>query len=143
MNISRLIIAAILFAFVSSPVFADGKKVKMCHKGKDIRVNEHAVNAHIDHGDTKGKCRRIKAVVMIRCINNKGMIQVSGLSSSYNEAYIQPTLGTEEEGTRLSCAEVVARTMNKWYTLKEVSTGFNNDETEYLFVRKILRPEDY
>jgi hypothetical protein len=31
-------------------------KVKLCHKGHTIEVDEHAVAAHLAHGDTLGAC---------------------------------------------------------------------------------------
>jgi hypothetical protein len=34
-----------------------GHKVKMCHKGKTIDVDEHAVPAHLKQGDTRGACK--------------------------------------------------------------------------------------
>ena len=32
------------------------EKVEVCHKGKTVRVSEHAVQAHLAHGDTMGPC---------------------------------------------------------------------------------------
>ncbi len=32
-------------------------KVTICHKGRTIEVDEHAVQAHLRHGDTLGPCR--------------------------------------------------------------------------------------
>ncbi|MEO7522290.1 MAG: PqqD family protein, partial [Gemmatimonas sp.] len=32
------------------------RKVAMCHKGKTIMVDQHAVEAHLAHGDTLGAC---------------------------------------------------------------------------------------
>ena len=32
-------------------------KVTICHKGKTISVNKHALKAHLNHGDYKGKCK--------------------------------------------------------------------------------------
>ena len=32
------------------------KKVQVCHNGHTIEVNEHAVDAHLAHGDTLGEC---------------------------------------------------------------------------------------
>lgn len=37
-----------------------GKKVRVCHKGKTISVNQNAVPAHLAHGDTLGKCPPFK-----------------------------------------------------------------------------------
>lgn len=34
-----------------------GHKVKMCHKGHTIEVDEHAVPAHLKQGDTRGACK--------------------------------------------------------------------------------------
>lgn len=36
--------------------FSPGDKVWVCHNGKDKKVNESAEQAHLDHGDTAGKC---------------------------------------------------------------------------------------
>jgi hypothetical protein len=38
-----------------------GKKVTICHKGKTIKVNKHAVRAHLRHGDKLGPCSTVKA----------------------------------------------------------------------------------
>ncbi len=35
--------------------FASGK-VYVCHNGKDLKINENALQAHLDHGDDEGKC---------------------------------------------------------------------------------------
>jgi hypothetical protein len=32
------------------------QKVEICHKGKTICVSEHAVAAHLKHGDSRGRC---------------------------------------------------------------------------------------
>ena len=36
---------------------SDGK-VSVCHRGKTLRVDGSAVRAHLNHGDTRGACRR-------------------------------------------------------------------------------------
>lgn len=56
----------ILDALVSFPVdqaspaalgcVVEEKKVALCHNGHTILVSEHAVNAHVAHGDTLGEC---------------------------------------------------------------------------------------
>ena len=138
MNISRLIITAVVLAFMAGPTFADKNKKYICHKGKTIRVDKNAVKSHINHGDTKGKCTTISAVIMMRCKNNAGMLQVSGWSSSYNEAHIQPILED-----KLSCAEEVARAINEGFKLHKVHTGLTEGETEYIFVKNVLKPENY
>lgn len=39
--------------------YGDGKKVTLCHKGKNtITVGESAKKAHLAHGDTLGKCQQ-------------------------------------------------------------------------------------
>jgi hypothetical protein len=39
--------------------YGDGKKVTLCHKGKNtITVSESARKAHLAHGDTVGKCQQ-------------------------------------------------------------------------------------
>jgi hypothetical protein len=38
-----------------------GHKVTICHKGKTIKVDKHAVRAHLRHGDTLGTCAAAKA----------------------------------------------------------------------------------
>ena len=140
MNISRLIITVLVFVFMVGPTYADGKNKKkyVCHKGKTISISKKAVKAHINHGDTKGKCPITTAVVMMRCINNEGMLQVSGLSSSFDQAYIQPILED-----KLSCAEEVAHAINTGFTLRNVHTGLTNGETEYLFIKNAVKPHDY
>lgn len=35
---------------------SNNQKVEICHKGKTICVSEHAVNAHLNHGDSRGRC---------------------------------------------------------------------------------------
>lgn len=139
MNISHLIITAVVLAVMAGPTFADKNKTNVCHKGKTISVDKNAVKSHINHGDTKGKCTTTSAVIiMMRCKNNTGMLQVSGWSSSYNEAHIQPILGGE-----LSCAEEVARAINEGFKLHKVHTGLTEGETEYIFVKNELKPENY
>ena len=40
-----------------TPAAAKGRrKVQLCHNGKTIEVDEHAVPAHLAHGDTLGPC---------------------------------------------------------------------------------------
>lgn len=34
----------------------NGEKVTMCHNGNTIEVDESAVGAHLNHGDTLGSC---------------------------------------------------------------------------------------
>lgn len=36
--------------------FAKPEKVEVCHNGHTIEVNENAVDAHLNHGDTLGEC---------------------------------------------------------------------------------------
>ena len=143
MNISRLFITALVLIFMTGPTFAGKKKNKehkttLCHNGKAISVSQSSVGAHYKHGDTKGKCPTITAVVMMRCLNNEGMLEVSGLSSSSDEAYIQPVVDD-----KLSCAEEVAHAINSGFKLRNVHTGLIDGETEYLFVKTILKPKDY
>lgn len=41
----------------TTPVFAGGEKVTICHNGKTIEVSQKAVAKHIEeHGDTEGSC---------------------------------------------------------------------------------------
>lgn len=52
-----LCLAGILLA----PAQADNadkssRKVTICHKGHTITVDEHALKAHLAHGDTQGPC---------------------------------------------------------------------------------------
>jgi len=142
MNISRLIITAIVFAILSGPVLASkNKKVTICHEGETITISKNALNAHLNnHGDTTGECPvpEIKIVIMMRCLNVDGVIQVSGVSSSYDYTAIQPVAG---EQISLSCAEEVARIMNDGYKLKDVNTGLIDGETEYLFLKKAPQQE--
>src|SRR3712207_6622212 len=35
-------------------------KVTICHKGKTISVDKHALKAHLKHGDYKDKCKKDK-----------------------------------------------------------------------------------
>jgi hypothetical protein len=44
--------------WLSSPgsASASRSKVQICHKGRTIWVNENAVQAHLNHGDTLGPC---------------------------------------------------------------------------------------
>ena len=128
MNISRLIITALVFAFMAGPAFAG--KVTICHKGKTIKVDENAVEAHQNnHGDTIGKCPKIIAVAMMRCNNNGGAIEVSGVSASDESATILPIAETP-------CAVAVMDAMNEGYVLEEIHTGLEDGETEYLFIQK-------
>ncbi len=67
-----LLLAALVMALtmVAGPAFAGdydygedkGKdhKVTICHKGKTISVDKHALKAHLKHGDYKGKCEKDK-----------------------------------------------------------------------------------
>lgn len=138
MNISRLIMTVAVFAIMAGPTFADNKRA-VCHKGRTISVDRSAVQAHLDrHGDTRGACPvktiSITAVIMMRCLNNEGMLQVSGLSAS-DDAYVKPII--EEQ---LSCAVEVAHAMNIGYKLQNVHTGLIDGETEYLFIKDIPKP---
>ncbi len=38
-------------------------KVYVCHKGKDVKINFHALQAHWKHGDTVGKCDDVKKLL--------------------------------------------------------------------------------
>jgi hypothetical protein len=51
------LLPAIMTLFSPSPASATRRhKVQICHKGKTIEVDEHAVPAHLAHGDTLGPC---------------------------------------------------------------------------------------
>ncbi len=51
------LLPTIMSLFSSSPASAKrSRKVQICHKGKTIEVDEHAVPAHLAHGDTLGPC---------------------------------------------------------------------------------------
>ena len=47
-------VLASLVLFIALPAFAE--KVEICHNGHTIEVNEAAVPAHMEHGDTMGPC---------------------------------------------------------------------------------------
>lgn len=58
-----LLVSFMVFLFsatVHSKTFASksikSKLVTICHKGKTIRVDQSAVNAHLKHGDGLGSC---------------------------------------------------------------------------------------
>ena len=69
-----LLLAALVMALtmVAGPAFAGdydygkdkGKdhKVTICHKGKTISVDKHALKPHLKHGDYKGECKKDKEV---------------------------------------------------------------------------------
>ena len=35
----------------------DDSKVMVCHKGKNMEIVKAALDAHLKHGDTRGRCR--------------------------------------------------------------------------------------
>jgi outer membrane biosynthesis protein TonB len=51
-----LIAAATLPALAAHNGSSQDHNVAVCHKGRTIHVNEHAVPAHVRHGDTEGAC---------------------------------------------------------------------------------------
>ncbi|MCU7938096.1 MAG: hypothetical protein KZQ64_13440 [gamma proteobacterium symbiont of Bathyaustriella thionipta] len=145
MKISHLISTAVIFAMMAGPTFAGNKKkVTICHNGETISISKNALSAHMDnHDDTMGVCPEadpvvmLKTVVMMRCKNNDGLIQISGVSSTpYDDAQIHQPLIDE-----LSCAEQVSNKMNEGYKLKNVNTGLVDGETEYLFIKEYVSPE--
>ena len=34
----------------------DEEKVYVCHKGKTLKIADDALESHLDHGDSEGKC---------------------------------------------------------------------------------------
>lgn len=64
--IARLsLLTSLLFTLAACTIYQDdgpdpqgkNQKVFICHKGKESRqVNEQAIRAHLDHGDSLGRC---------------------------------------------------------------------------------------
>lgn len=140
MKFLRITITAVAFAILSGPVFADDddyddkNKTTLCHKGQTVKVANFSVDAHVNnHGDTIGECSKQRTVLMLRCNNVDGLITVSGVSSaSEDDAYIQQLVIGES-----SCADVVAKSLNEGYKIRNVSTGLTDGEIEYFLAKKI------
>ena len=43
-------------AQANGPDSGNSRKVTVCHKGHAIQIDEHALKAHLAHGDTEGPC---------------------------------------------------------------------------------------
>ncbi len=141
MYIPRIIITAIVFAILAVPAFADNNKTTICHNGETITVSNSALSAHLNnHGDYKGECilpeyekpaPKLNLVLIMRCKNNNGLIEVSGVSFSGASIALEPGVLPEVSD---NCAVEVAQTMDAGFKLRNVVGVL--DETEYLFIMK-------
>lgn len=130
-SLKHAAVAVLSLALLSAPTLA-ANKVKVCHNGKAININENALQAHLNHGDSEGPCPvpSFTSVVVLRCLNTEGgQILVSGVSGSDNADADLPL-------PQRSCANAVANMLNSDFRLKQVSTGLLRGETEYLFLGK-------
>ncbi len=148
----RKFISSVLFLALTSVSFnalSDNHKQKVCHKGQTISVAKAAVQAHLNHGDTRGECRNdrpprpeppgkldtVSAVVMMRCeaqLGN-GVLVVSSSSS--------PDLGIS---SREDCAMVLAELLDDGYGIRSISSGTAEAGdgsmrlyTDYLLLKRI------
>ena len=51
-----VIFAVAFLFFAGNNGQAAGNKVTICHNGNTIQVDDNAVQAHLNHGDTEGAC---------------------------------------------------------------------------------------
>ena len=56
-RLASVLVLVMLLASATKPVFARNDKVMICHKDKNtLVVDDHAVPAHLEHGDKVGPC---------------------------------------------------------------------------------------
>jgi hypothetical protein len=151
----KLISAIILLALSSVSLNAFAKnKVEICHKGREISVNQNAVRGHENHGDTRGDCEdastgpdedSMATVVMMRCeaIIGNG-VHVVSFSTSFDFA----TIDIEEPAEDDDCAVALADLLDAKFKLRSVTGGSAEDDdelnlyTDYLLIGKISEDED-
>jgi len=63
-----VVVPSVLALSASSEMPAEGasSRVVICHKGNTIEVDEHAVGAHLAHGDTLGPCEVVTSSTTTR-----------------------------------------------------------------------------
>ena len=144
----KILSTTILLALtsVSLNAVSDQERVEMCHKGQDFNFVAPSVQAHLNHGDTKGSCENgsgdmdgMTAVVRMRCDAK----EVVSFTASFDFASIQPV---EEE----NCAVAVSRLIENDFKLSSVTSGSGSDGaddlqmlTDYLFLgEEPEEPED-
>ena len=150
----KVISAIILLALssVSVNAFSGSDKQEVCHKGKEVFVNQSAVSAHEKHGDTLGDCEEatreptptMAAVVTMRCeaIAGNGVVVVSASSSvDFELAVIQifPPVDYPD------CAQALAGLLNSdaGFKMRSITSGSANsgekdDEDLHLYTDYVL-----
>lgn len=128
---------------VSLNAASDQDRVAMCHKGKDFNFVAPSVQAHLNHGDTKGSCENgsgdgdidgMTIVVRMRC----DAVDVVSFNASVEFASIQPVEGD-------NCAVAASRLFENDFKLRSVTSGSGGSEalrmlTDYLFLGE--EPDD-
>jgi len=54
--VTLILLTGVNFITTTSSVAGSSDKVVICHKGKTLLVPDTALQAHLDHGDTRGAC---------------------------------------------------------------------------------------
>ena len=124
---------------VSLNAASDQDRVEMCHKGQDFNFVAPSVQAHLNHGDTKGSCENgsgdsagdmdgMTIVVRMRC----DAVDVVSFNASIEFASIQPV---EED----NCSVAASRLFENDFKLRSVTSGSGGTEqlqmlTDYLFL---------
>lgn len=144
----KILSSTILLALasVSLTAVSDQERVQMCHKGQEFNFVEPSVQAHLNHGDTKGSCENgpsepgsgdmdgITAVVLMRC----DATTVVSFTASFDFASIQP-LNTE-------CPDALLVLFENGFKLRSITSGSASEGddlqmyTDYLLLGE--DPED-
>jgi len=136
------LLKAMLFGLVITAISggAHAGKVRVCHDGKTLWINSNALQAHLNHGDVRGRCedfKEVSAVVIFRCgVSSANGLIVTAVSSTLDLPVAYPQVVPTD-----NCADANATLIDHKFTLQNVTSGpvGADFETEYFYERKILR----
>ena len=111
MRISIILIMLMSFFAITGNVFAENKKVTICHKGQTLSISNSALKAHLDHGDFKYACKyRPRAVALFRCGGKNLQILSVSLTGGVPKFYDGSTLAVGS-----SCSRSINLLINNGY----------------------------